>query len=88
MAVKVVQRETHEYVPVEVTKDGTIITANLEYSIVPWGDRPVSWSNMVVSGQVTYVEVNGLDAGYYDIYVRITDAPETPVIRPGNLKVE
>ena len=76
-------RESVEFQPVEVTRDGLTITTGLEFSIVPDGQRPVTFTPAeMLSGQ-TGVIVSGLSQGTYRIFARLTTAQEVPVIDCG-----
>lgn len=76
-------RESVEFQPVKVTRDGLLITTDLEFSIVLDGDRPVTFTPAaIVSGQ-TGVIVSGFAPGTYRIFARVTTAQEVPVIDCG-----
>ena len=76
-------RESVEFQPVEVTRDGLTITTGVEFSIVPDGDRPLAFTPAAVVNGTTGVIVTGLTQGTYRIFARISAGPETPVIDCG-----
>jgi len=76
-------RESTEFQPVTVTRDGFTVSSGLSYSIVPDGDRPEVFTEAVtISGQ-TGVMVSGLEPGTYRIFAKIEGITEIPVIDCG-----
>lgn len=76
-------RESVEFQPVEVKRDGLLITTDLEFSIVPDGERPAAFAPAAIVSGNTGVIVSGLDRGTYRIFARVTTAQEIPVIDCG-----
>ena len=76
-------RESVEFQPVKVTRDGLTITTDLEFAVVPDGARPVTFMAAAVVGGLTGVIVSGLSEGTYRIFARVTTAQEIPVIDCG-----
>lgn len=76
-------RESVEFQPVTVTRDGVVITSGLSFAIVPDGDRPVTFTAAEILGGETGVMIQGLERGTYRIFAKITSAPEVPVIDCG-----
>lgn len=88
MTIFKVERETHEYLPLEVFKDGVAVTSGVSYAVVAWGTRPTTWTPAIESGGQVYFEVDNPAPGYYDVYVKIDASPETPVVAADNLLVK
>lgn len=76
-------RESVEFQPVKVTRDGLLITTDLEFAVVPDGDRPVTFTPAAIVAGNTGVIVQGLEPGTYRIFARVTTAQEIPVIDCG-----
>jgi len=80
-------RETVEFQPLIIKKDGVIQTAGVSTSIVAHGARPTVWTTAVVLGLEVGVMISGLTPGMYDIYAKITDSPEIPVMDCGTIAI-
>lgn len=76
-------RESVEFQPVKVTRDGLVVTTGLEFAVVPDGERPVSFTPAATVAGNTGVMVSGLARGTYRIFARVTTAQEIPVIDCG-----
>jgi hypothetical protein len=76
-------RESVEFQPVKVTRDGVTVTDDLLYSIVPDGDRPETFVPATIVGVATGVMISGLAPGTYRIYAKMTAGNEIPVIDCG-----
>ena len=82
-------RETIEWVgPVTVTADGEPATA-VELALLPLGTRPAGdvWQAPLVLDGGQGLLVNGLAPDRYVLWARVTDAPETPVLEVGTVRV-
>ena len=81
--MKVVQAyaETVEFVPVTVTVGGTAVTTGIEFATLPEGARPqeADWKDADLLEGNSGVLIDGLQPGYYWVWVRVAAAPETPV---------
>lgn len=87
MSKHLFERETQEFQPVRVVADGAILT-DFEVAVVPRGDRPLDWQLPVqVEGQVG-VMIVGLGPGPHEVFVRITDLPEIPVVSAGIIWIQ
>ena len=75
------QRETQEFLPVAVTRDGAPITTGIEHAITPYGTRATTWTAPTILSGKTGVMVQGLAPGEYIVWTRITTAGETPVLQ-------
>lgn len=83
----VVPRETVEYIPITAELNGVVTTTGVSYAIVLEDARPTSWTSATVLNSATYALISGLSEGNYKIFVRVSAAPETPVIEARYLKV-
>jgi hypothetical protein len=76
-------RESVEFQPVTVTRDGSTVSTGVSFSIVPDGERPEEFTAAMTMFGKTGCMVSGLDRGTYRIFAKIADSPETPVIDCG-----
>ena len=83
----VMQRETDDWVKWPVTQNGAAYTGAWSYQIVAYGARPTgTWLTAVVNGADKGVDIQGLTAGYYSIFVRIDgQGAYVPVLNPKSL---
>lgn len=81
-------RESVEFQPVKITRDGSVVTDDLSFAVVRDGTRPVTFAPATIVGQETGVMVSGLAPGAYRIYARLVAGPETPVIDCGYFYIE
>lgn len=81
-------RESVEFQPVRVTRDGVVVTTGLSFAIVPDGRRPVTFLPAVIIGNDAGVMITGLAAGTYHIYAQLSAGPETPVIDCGYFYID
>ena len=88
VTVLTVPRETVEYIPVVVYLNGVVTTANVSFAVVPDGTRPSSWTAATVLNSATYTLISGLSVGLYNVFAKVSAAPETPVILCGQITVE
>lgn len=88
-SIPLFQRETYEFLPVGVYVDGTAVTNGVEFAIVDSGDRPTTWGTAVTIGTAIGVMVAGtaLGVGTYEVYARVTDSPEIPVLDAGTFRI-
>lgn len=82
------ERESVEFQPVVVTRDGVTITTGISTSITSLGTRPTVWTPAVTVGTQIGCMVSGLSVGAYTVWVQVTDSPETPVKNAGNFVVQ
>lgn len=82
-------RESVEYVFFdEITVNGVIPGLPLEFSLTPDDDRPTVWKNItVVNGRFAFLLDGTLPPNDYQVWVRIPSAPETSVIRAGQIRI-
>jgi saccharopine dehydrogenase-like NADP-dependent oxidoreductase len=83
-----VPRETIEYIPVAVTLNGIATTTGVSFAVVADGSRPTSWTSATVLDNATYTLISGLAPGLYNVFAKVSAAPETPVVICGSLIVE
>lgn len=81
-------RETVEFQPVSVTRDGAVVSDGLAFAVVPDGARPATFTPAVIADDKTGVMVSGLPAGTYRIFAQLTSGPEIPVIDCGYFYIE
>lgn len=77
------ERESVEFLPVEVKLDGRPFSGDISYAIVRDGDRPVTFTPAVILGQKPGVMIQGFAAGTYRIFAKVNSTPEVPVIDCG-----
>lgn len=71
-------RGSTELVVLDVTVNGAA-TTGYQTSLVPWSSRPTAWTNPATAGSDHGHLLPGtLDPGTYDLWVKVTDNPETP----------
>ena len=83
------QRETVEFQPVLITLDGAQVTTGVEFAVIIPSARPVSsnWANATtLDGDIGFL-VQNLAVGTWNVWARITDSPEIPVINCGSFAV-
>jgi hypothetical protein len=85
--VNTYERETQEFQPVVVTLDGVPLLSNFEVALVPRGWRPTLWASPATIDDKPGIMIQGLNPGVYEIFVRITDMPEIPVVWAGSVVV-
>lgn len=83
------QRETYEFLPVIVQVNGTAVTTGVECSIVELGARPATWGTATTLGTAIGVMVAGtaLGVGTFEVYAKVTDSPEIPVLNCGSFRI-
>lgn len=82
-------RETVEYVPFEtLTVDGQVFTG-FQFSVSKVYDRPTIWANVTtVDGQQAFLlNAPVMGPGTYKVWVKVSDAPEVPVIDAGEFRI-
>lgn len=81
------ERESVEFQPVVVTRDGVTITTGVQIATSAINARPVNWVNATTLGDKIGFMVSGLSVGIYEVWVKITDSPEIPVKQAGKIQV-
>jgi hypothetical protein len=76
-------RESIEFQPVKVTRDGEVVTDGLSYAVVLDGQRPETFTPATVVGSTTGVMIANMPAGTYRVYAKMVAGNETPVIDCG-----
>lgn len=84
-----VQRESVEFLEIDVTLDGVVLTSDVSFCVVPTWDRPATWVASEMSNGRTAVLINGpaLGKGKFDVYVRYAGATESPIIEAVRVNV-
>lgn len=80
-------KETVEFQPVLVTVDGTAVTDDVELAVVVFQERPETWSAPVELDGKIGVMIDSYEPGRYDVWARVTDAPEIVVVKCGGFMV-
>ena len=81
-------RETTEFVHIVVTVDGQPVTDNVSFSVVPrttGKPRPTTWTPAMLLDGRTGLLLGPAQPGELQVWARVTDAPETPVIDCGTI---
>lgn len=81
------QRETNEFLPITVTRDGTTITTGIQFAITPHTTRPITWDTPTTLGTDIGVMVTALTPGIYKVWARVTTTGETPVLHVDTFEV-
>ena len=81
------ERESVEFQPVVVTRDGVVITSGIATCIAQLGVRPTTFIPSVTVGTQVGCMVSGLTVGSYNVWVQITDSPEIPVKNAGSFTI-
>jgi hypothetical protein len=81
------ERESVEFQPIVVTRDGVPVTTGLSTCITQLGMRPVNFTSAVTVGTQVGCMVSGLTVGTYNVWVQISDSPETPVKNAGSFTI-
>ena len=80
-------RSSVEFQPVNVTRDGVVITTNITTSITAPNTRPTVWiPTVTLSGKVGFM-ISGLSSGLYQVWVQINSGAETPVLNAGTIQI-
>lgn len=80
-------RESIEFQAVIIRVDGIKVTTGIEYCVVTAGERPEIWVAPVVVGTQSGFMVDGYDVGTWDVWAKVTSAPEIPVLNCGSFIV-
>jgi hypothetical protein len=76
-------RESVEFQPVKITRDGVEVINDLGFAIVPDGERPEDFvAGVFVEGKIG-IMIQDLERGTYRIFAQLTSTPEIPVIDCG-----
>jgi len=83
------ERESVEFRAVDVTVDDVAET-DFEVAVLAYGERPEEedWASAdQVGSEYGYLTDGSLAVGTYTVWVRVSSAPETPVLQAGLLRV-
>jgi hypothetical protein len=80
-------RESVEFIPVLISKDGVTVTTNIETAIVAKNARPSGYVSAVLLSGATGALISGLAVGNYDLWARITSSPEVVVLLCGSFSI-
>lgn len=83
------QRETLEFQPINISVNGSAVTTGVEAAIVELGVRPSTWGTVTTIGTAIGVMVRGtaLGVGTFEVYAKVTDSPEIPVLNCGTFRI-
>lgn len=79
-------RETIEFIPITVTRDGQTYTT-FDTAITPRTGRPQTWEPALTLEGTPGVLISGLPPGIHKLWARINDTPEQPVIEVGSINI-
>lgn len=85
-------RETLEFIPVELYFDGEPVNdfSNMSVTVRHNYERPdTDWESLIQIDEEWGFMLNGdaLGPGTFTVWIKVTDSPEVPVVKIGNLKV-
>lgn len=81
------ERESVEFQPVSVTRNGEPVTLNIELAVTQNNERPTNFQVPATLGDEIGIMVDGYAVGSYTVWAKVTDAPEVPVIVCGHFRV-
>lgn len=79
-------RETIEFIPVQVTRDGAPI-ADFEIAITKQGERPTTWNTPDLLDDKRGALLNEPTPGIYRVWARVVGNPESVVVEAGSIRV-
>lgn len=80
-------RETLEFIPINITVDGTPVTNNVKVCVTTGTTRPTAWENPVTLGDEIGVMTTTHEPGTYRVWAQITSSPEVVVVQCGTFKM-
>lgn len=80
-------RESVEFQPAPMYKDGIITLISIEYSIVGENERPGTYIAATTLAGKTGFLVGSYGVGVHRVWGRITDNPEVPVLDLGTFEI-
>lgn len=81
-------RESAEFVPVNVTRDGVPVTTGVSLAVVTDGFRPETFLAADIVAGKPGLFISALGPGTYRIFAQLAAPPETPVIDCGYFYIE
>lgn len=75
-----IPRESVEYLPVTVTRNGVPVTSGVSFALTTSGQRPVEWTPAVITQSGTAVLVGGRPPGRFNVWARVIDGDEQAVV--------
>lgn len=79
--------ESIEFLPVDVLVDGAVTSDIVKVSVVTAGSRPGTWVVTTTLDGKNGTIISGLAPGIYDVWIQVSDDPETPVILAGSFRI-
>lgn len=81
-------RETNEFAPVPIRRDGQLVTTGVQYAITTDPDaRPTDWQAAEILDGKTGITITGYAPGFYYVYAKVTSNPEVPVLDCGAFRI-
>jgi hypothetical protein len=79
---------TVEWVPLNLTKNGTLVTSGVAASVVPDGQRPGTWTACTLVDGYACTKLTGtLATGTYRVWAQVTTADETAILDCGTITI-
>lgn len=84
----VIERESVEFVPVTITVDGVETQDAVTLALVEGGTRPTTFTDRYdLEDEIGILTTGELDPGTYTVWYKVTDSPEIPVGRAGQIYI-
>lgn len=80
-------RESVEFIPIAVHVDGLPVTQGVDVATTTGSGRPAAWASATSLDGRLGLLVDGLPVGEHTVWVRITDAPEAPVLECERIRI-
>lgn len=80
-------RESVEFVPLTVTLDGKPVNQGIELATTQGSARPTVWAPATVLDGKAGLVIDGLPVGEHIVWVRVSSAPEAPVLRCARIRI-
>lgn len=84
----IIERESIEFVPVTVTLDNEPVQDGVTLALTPAGSRPTTFTDRYdLDDQIGILTPGDLTPGTYTVWYKITDNPEIPIGRAGQIYI-
>lgn len=81
-------RETDEFQPVLVVRDGTLVTDDsVEFAVVRDGLRPLEFAPPVILDEQAGIRIYGYAPGRYRVWAKVAGPGQAPVVDCGLFEV-
>lgn len=81
------ERETKEFLPIEVRRNDAPVTTGIQFAITPLHQRPQAWEDALTMGGKTGVMVEALTRGDYTVWAKVQATPELPVFQATHISI-